>query len=121
MIAWNRGWYLVDEAASVAAVERRLVEDGGVLDVVARVAHDGHHGVLAGRQLLEVDELDGARLHHGPVRVHQVVEQRVDAVALVQRDRAHRLFAHGALVRVARTCDCKRSVPYSRLDSTALG
>jgi len=50
--------FLVDHAAAVAAVDGGFVEDEGVLDVVAAVAHDGNGGVLAGGELLEVDELD---------------------------------------------------------------
>ena len=39
----------VDETTPEAAVERGLVDDQGVLDVVAAVAHHGHGGVLTGR------------------------------------------------------------------------
>ena len=45
---------LVDHAATEAAVNGRLVHDERVLDIVAAVAHHGHDGVLAGRQLLKV-------------------------------------------------------------------
>ena len=54
------------------------------------VAHHSHDGVLSGRQLLEVDQLDRLRLHHGLLRVHQVVHERVDPVPLVPRDGACR-------------------------------
>ena len=37
------------------------------------------------------------------MRVDEIVEQGVDAIALVAGDGAHGLLAHGALVRVART------------------
>ena len=60
------------------------------------VAHDSHDGVLSGRQLLEVNELDCLRLHHGLLRIHQVVHQGVDAVTLVPRDRSCRQTGKGS-------------------------
>mmetsp|Transcript_40875 Transcript_40875/g.128065 ORF Transcript_40875/g.128065 Transcript_40875/m.128065 type:complete len:675 (-) Transcript_40875:1998-4022(-) len=93
---------LEHEAAAVAAVDAALVDDDGVLDVVARVRHDGHAGVLSARHLIEVDEVQHARRHHGLLRVHHGVEQRVDALVLVHGHRAHGLLAHGALVRISR-------------------
>ncbi len=36
------------------------------------------------------------------MRVHEVVKQCVNAIALVASNRPHRLLAHGALVRVSR-------------------
>jgi hypothetical protein len=49
---------------------------------------------------LEVNELNGAGLDHGPHGVHQVVHQRVDAALLVEGDGSHRLLTHRALVGV---------------------
>ena len=49
---------------------------------------------------LKVDELDGAGLDHGPHGIHQVVHQGVDPALLVERNGAHGLLAHSALVRV---------------------
>ena len=94
---------LVDQATAVAAIERCLVKHRRVFNVETRVAHNSDHRVLTSRELLEVDELNGARLHHGLVRVDEVVEERIDAVTLIPGNRAHGLLSHGALVRVART------------------
>lgn len=76
--------------STLTSVQRGLVEDQRVLYVVAAVAHDGHGGVLACRELLEVDELDGLGFDHGPLRVGQQVHERVDAVPLVVADGAYR-------------------------------
>ena len=72
----------------LTSVQRGLVEHQRVLYVVAAVAHDCHRGVLARRELFEVDQLDGLGLHHGLLRVAQQVHERVDAVPLVVADGA---------------------------------
>lgn len=71
---------------TITSVQRGLVEDQGVLDVVAAVAHHSHRGVLTRRQLLKINQLDGFCFDHGPLRIHQQVHQRVDAVPLVVAD-----------------------------------
>ena len=49
-----------DLAAAKAAVDGSFIEDEGVFDVVARVGHDSHDGILTRRKLVVVDEFDGA-------------------------------------------------------------
>lgn len=71
---------------TLTSVQRGLVENQSVLYVVAAIAHHGHRGVLTRRQLLEVNQLDGFGFDHGPLRIHQQVHQRVDAVPLVVAD-----------------------------------
>mmetsp|Transcript_35925 Transcript_35925/g.103237 ORF Transcript_35925/g.103237 Transcript_35925/m.103237 type:complete len:335 (-) Transcript_35925:327-1331(-) len=90
-------------ASSESPVEAGTVHDDGVLDVIRRVAHDGDAGVLAGRQLLEVDKLDGFGFAKRFLRVDEEVEQRVAPCELVGGDGPHGLLAHGTLVGVART------------------
>ena len=52
-----------DETAAEAPVQRRLVQDGRVLDVVARVGHDGDDRVLTTRQLVEVHHVQHPTRH----------------------------------------------------------
>lgn len=71
---------------TLTSVKRGLVENQSVLDVVAAVAHHSHRGVLTRWQLLKVNQFDGFRFDHRPLRIHQQVHQRVDAVPLVVAD-----------------------------------
>lgn len=74
----------------LTSVQRGLVQDQSVLNVIAAVAHHGHGGVLSSRQLLKLDNLDGFGFHHGPLRIGQQVHQSVDAVPLVVANGAWR-------------------------------
>lgn len=73
----HRGVLAHDHTAAKATVERGLVQNQRVLNVVAAVAHDGDGGVLAGWHAMEVDEFDGFALHHGTLGIHEQVEQGV--------------------------------------------
>ena len=72
-----------EKSPAIASIQRSFVQNSGVFDIESGVAHDCHHGVLSGRKLFKVDDLDGPRLDHRPMWVHQVVEQRIDAIPLV--------------------------------------
>mmetsp|Transcript_3641 Transcript_3641/g.7682 ORF Transcript_3641/g.7682 Transcript_3641/m.7682 type:complete len:429 (-) Transcript_3641:1637-2923(-) len=93
---------LQDHASSKAPVHAGLVEHDCVLYVVAAVAHDGYAGVLPTGYIVEVDEVEGARLHHRLHGIDHGVDETVDPLVLVHGDRPHSLLAHGALVGVAR-------------------
>mmetsp|Transcript_6455 Transcript_6455/g.19394 ORF Transcript_6455/g.19394 Transcript_6455/m.19394 type:complete len:390 (-) Transcript_6455:2323-3492(-) len=88
--------------AHEAAVDRALVHDDTILLVVARVHHDGHDGVLARRQLAEVQEFHRSRGDQRLLRVVQDVALRLEAQVEVGGKDAHRLLAHCRLVHVAR-------------------
>mmetsp|Transcript_4949 Transcript_4949/g.16533 ORF Transcript_4949/g.16533 Transcript_4949/m.16533 type:complete len:518 (-) Transcript_4949:1943-3496(-) len=98
----GRGVLAHHHAPPKSAVEGRAVEDERVLDVVARVGHDGYDGIVPGGELGEANHVDGARLDQGLVRVHEEVQDGVDALRLVAGHGAHGLLAHGGLVGVAR-------------------
>jgi len=51
---------------------------------------------------VEVDELYGLGLCQGTLRVHQEVEERVDALQLIVRDGADGLLAMARVARVVR-------------------
>mmetsp|Transcript_11995 Transcript_11995/g.20251 ORF Transcript_11995/g.20251 Transcript_11995/m.20251 type:complete len:235 (-) Transcript_11995:536-1240(-) len=70
LIPLQRGHIAPEDAGpSEAAVETGPVQNDGVLDVIAGVAHDGDGGVLPRGQLLEVDHLERPRLDQGPLGV----------------------------------------------------
>ena len=80
-------------ATPKAAVDRCLVEDQGVLDIVPRERHDGHSCVLPSRQLVVPDQLDRLGLDHGLLGVCHEVEQGVDSVELIVGDGTDGLLA----------------------------
>ena len=59
MLLENSAVLAQDHAAPKPAVQRGLVHDNGILNVVARVGHDRHSGVLARPQLVKADQLNG--------------------------------------------------------------
>lgn len=69
---------------------------------LTRERHDRHRRVLPRPEPVEPHELDRPRRRHGPLRVHEQVQERVQARQLVEPRRPHRLLAHRALVSVAR-------------------
>eukprot|EP00906_Rhabdomonas_costata_P033238 RCo046838 len=94
--------FLHYHAASVAAVDGRLIVNGCILNVVAGVAHHGDGGVDPRRELLEARDVNDVGLHQGLLGVGQEVQHSVDAVELVVRHGAHRLLPHCTLVGVPR-------------------
>jgi hypothetical protein len=52
-----RGTHLVDHPGTEPPLQRHLVDNHGVLHVVARVGDDGHNGVGAHRVVVQPDEV----------------------------------------------------------------
>ena len=46
------------ETATESSIDRGLVQNQRVFNVVATVAHDGHHSVLTSGQFLKIDQFD---------------------------------------------------------------
>ena len=94
---------LTDHHAAVAAVDRRAIEHDRVFDIVPRITHHGDHGVLACRELREVEKVQHARANHRHHRVHHHVQRGdVHSLLLVASDGADCLLAHSALIGVSR-------------------
>lgn len=74
---------VLKELKTVTSIQRSFVEDQSVLNIISAVAHHSHSCILAGRELLKIDDLDGFGFHHGPLRISQQVHQRVDTIPLV--------------------------------------
>ena len=85
-----------------AALDRSLVDQHRVLDVVAAVAHDGHNRVLSVGVLLAVDVLQVAALHKGDLTVLEDDGRLVDAVPVVCRVERSALLALPAREEVPR-------------------
>ncbi len=91
-----------DHTSPEPPIQAALVHHDGILDVVPRVRHDRNSRILPRPQLVVPHQLDGLGGQQGALGIGQEVQQRVHAGQLVESDVAHCLFAHGALVRVAR-------------------
>mmetsp|Transcript_21892 Transcript_21892/g.64605 ORF Transcript_21892/g.64605 Transcript_21892/m.64605 type:complete len:346 (-) Transcript_21892:2315-3352(-) len=87
-------------APSESAVDGGLVQYDGVLNVVPRVGHDGNARILPPGDLIEVDEVQGAGLDHGLMRVDHGVDEAVHAGVLIEADTSYGLLPHRARVRV---------------------
>ena len=83
-----------------AAVVRRLVDDHGVLHVVARVRDDRDHRVGPRGVLVETVPIVVVVAHDGRLRRVQRVRLGVRPVRPRVEGRAHRLLAHLGRVRV---------------------
>lgn len=70
----------------LTSVQRGLVQNQSIFNVIATVAHHGHGGVLSSRQLLKFNNLNGFGFHHRPLRICQQVHKSVDAISLVVAD-----------------------------------
>ena len=92
----------VEHRPEEAAINGRLVQHHRILLVVAGIGGNGDDGVDAGGQLTEAQVLHAARGDEWFLWVEEHVRQRVHAHVVVGDVDAHRLLAHGALVRVTR-------------------
>lgn len=57
--------------AEHTSIERRLVDDDSILDIVARVGQHGDNGVLSGGQARQADELNSACVYERTLRVRK--------------------------------------------------
>ncbi len=90
-----------EETAEETAVDGALIHNHRVFLVVSGVASDGNDGVLAGRELSELEELHGPRRGQRLLGVIEDVGHRVHAARVVGEEETHGLLAHGRLVRVS--------------------
>ena len=93
----------IDQTSTITSVQAGPIQNNGIFYVVSRIAHDSHDGVLSGRQIFEMDQLNGSGLDHRSHRVDQVVEQRINSIPLIQGNGAHGLFTHCTLVSISGT------------------
>lgn len=89
-------------SSSESAVETCSIEDHSILDIVSRVRHDCHLGILSGRKLLKVDHLKSLGLYQRPLRIIHQEEKRVSSMPLIVSNGTNGLLAHGALIGVSR-------------------
>ena len=102
LLLFARLVHVVVRGAEQAALQRALVEQDGVLHVVAVVTHDGHDGVLAVGVLLVVDVLHVAAFDQRHLPVVQHHPHLVNARREIGGIQRHRLLALTARKVVAR-------------------
>ncbi len=90
--------------ASEAAVDRGLVEDEGILDVVAFVGKDADDEVLAGRPIVGTDQVGGLGIDHRLLAVVELVASRVGPQFRVGRGKTEGLLDHACAHRDTRRC-----------------
>ena len=79
------------------------IQDDGVLNIVAWLTHNCHARIMASRQLILIDQLDGLRPNQWGLGVHQHLKHRVHPIQLPVPHYSQRLLAHWALIGVSRT------------------
>lgn len=67
-------------------IERTLVHDQSVFDIVARVAHNCHLSVMPSRELCLINRFHRNRAHEGRLWIYEQVENSVTPVKLVYTD-----------------------------------
>lgn len=84
-----------------ASIQGPLVKNDSVFNIVPRVTHNGHTGIVAGRHLIIVHEFDGLGHDERLLGVYQQVADGVCPPELVEGESPDGLLAHSALVGVS--------------------